>query len=164
MNLSKLGSLEAIAFIIIVMLNNIVLNLPKSILNQCGSSSIINIIYISIIGFIFLSIVLKLFNKFKGYDILDIAEFLGGKIFKIIVGILFIIYFAFVSLTIIRNFSEMLRLTYFDKAPVSFIIICFIAVAVFANRGKRKCCFSHKFNNNTNSINRVTYFFSLRYS
>ena len=43
MNLSKLGSLEAIAFIIIVMLNNIVLNLPKGILSQCGSSSIINI-------------------------------------------------------------------------------------------------------------------------
>ena len=137
MNLSKLGSLEAIAFIIIVMLNNIVLNLPKGILSQCGSSSIINIIYISIIGFIFLSIVLKLFNKFKGYDILDISEFLAGKWFKVIVGILFIIYFIFVSLTIIRNFSEMLRLTYFDKAPVSFIIICFIAVAVFTNRGER---------------------------
>ena len=88
MNLSKLGSLEAIAFTIIVMLNNIVLNLPKSILSKCGSSSIINVIYISIIGFIFLSIILKLFKKFKGYDILDISEFLGGKAFKIIVGIL----------------------------------------------------------------------------
>lgn len=138
MSFSKIGSIEAIAFIAIIILNHIVLNLPKSILHSCGSSSILNVIYITILVFIFLFIVFKLFKNFKNSDILDVSNFLGGKFLESIIGILFIAYFIMTSATLLRNFSEILILTYFEKASVSFIILCFIFIAIIANKKRSK--------------------------
>ena len=38
MNNSKLDTTQAIAFIVIIILNHIVLNLPNTLSDQCGSS------------------------------------------------------------------------------------------------------------------------------
>lgn len=134
MNFSKIGSIEAISFIVIIILNNIVLNLPKSILKSCGSSSIVNVIYITILVFIFLFIIFKLFKNFNNSDILDISFFLGGKWLEVIVGTLFIAFFTFVSSTLVRNFCEILKLTYFNTLSPSFFIVCFLFVAVITNK------------------------------
>lgn len=134
MNFSKIGSIEAVAFIVIVILNHIVLNLPKNILQSCASSSIINVIYITILAFIFLFFVFKLFKNFKNLDILDVSEFLGGKVLKCIIGVLFIAFFIITSSTLLRNFTQILHLTYFAKASSALIIICFLFVSVIANK------------------------------
>lgn len=134
MNFSKIGSIEAIAFIVIIILNNIVLNLPKSILKSCGSSSILNVIYIAILVIIFLFIVFKLFKNFNNSDILDISNYLGGKWLQSVVGTLFIVFFIIVSSTLVRNFCEILKLTYFNTLSSTFFIVCFLLVAVITNR------------------------------
>ena len=133
MNYSKIGSFEAIALIIVVILNHIVLNLPKNLIDSCGSSTPLNVIFISILLFIFLYFVLRIFNKFKGNDILDIAEFLGGKVLKTIIGILFIVYFLIICSTQLRNFCEILNVVYFLKIPISFLVLTFLVVAITAN-------------------------------
>ncbi len=134
MNFSKVGTIEATAFIVIIILNHIVLNLPKSILSTCGSSSILNAIYVTILVFLFLFIVFKLFKNFANSDIIDISEFLGGKWLKTIIGILYISFFILTSCSLLRNFSEMLILTYFEKVSAAFIIVCFLFVAVIVNK------------------------------
>ena len=134
MNHSQLGKLEAISLIIIIILNHIVLNLPKTLLDQCGSSTSLNTIYITILVFIFSSIILKLWKPFKNSDILDISEFLGGKILKSIIGFLFILYFITISSALLRNFAEILKLVYFEKATVGFVVLVFLIAAIIANR------------------------------
>lgn len=134
MNYSKIGSIEAIFLIVVVILNHIVLNLPKTLLDACGSSTSLNVIYISILVFIFLYFVIKLFKNFSNHDILDISEFLGGKVLRNIIGILFIAYFSIVSATLLANFSSILKLVYFSKVPIYILLILFLAVAVFANK------------------------------
>lgn len=134
MKFTKIGTIEATAFIIIIILNHIVLNLPKSILESCGSSSILNVIYITILVFLFLFIVFKLFKNFTNSDIVDISGFLGGKFLKSIIGTLYIAFFIMTSCSLLRNFSEMLILTYFEKVSAAFIIICFLFVAVISNK------------------------------
>ena len=134
MSSSKLGTLEGIFFIVIIILNHIVLNLPQNILEQCGSSSCLNIIFITILVFLFLAFVLKLWKPFGNSDILDISEFLGGKALKIVLGILFILYFIIISSTLLRNFSEMIKVVYFEKATICLMLLFFLIASAIANR------------------------------
>lgn len=134
MNYSKIGSVEAIALIVVVILNHIVSNLPKNFLDSCGSSAPLNIIFISILLFIFLYFVIKLFKNFTGNDILDISEFLGGKVLKTIIGVLFIAYFILICGTQLRNFCEILKIVYFPKLPICLLIVTILIVAVIANK------------------------------
>ncbi|MCI9016672.1 MAG: GerAB/ArcD/ProY family transporter [Clostridia bacterium] len=134
MNYSKIGSIEAISLIIIVILNHIVLHFPKNLIDSCGPSSPINVIYISILIFIFLYFLVKLFKNFTSNDIIDISEFLGGKFLKIIIGILFILYFLITSSTSLRNFAEILKVTYFPNVNIYILLIAFLIVALIANK------------------------------
>lgn len=134
MNYSKIGSIEAIALIVVVILNHIVLNLPETFLGSCGSSSPLNVIYVSFLIFVFLFFVIKLFKNFSNSDIIDISEFLGGKYLKIIIGILFIAYFILISATQLRGFGEILKIVYFPKVAICFLTAIFLGVAIVANK------------------------------
>lgn len=46
----KIGNIEAIALVITVMVNHIVLNLPKSIISSTKSGAILNVIFITLIA------------------------------------------------------------------------------------------------------------------
>ena len=74
-----------------------------------------------------------MFKNFLGLDIIDISEFLGGKLLKILIGILCIIFLIMESAFLTRMFSKNLLLVYFENYPVAFIIIIFLFVAVVAN-------------------------------
>ena len=77
--ISKVTFIEAICLILIIAINRIILNLPQLILDTCASAAILNVIYISIIALVFVSIIIFLFKNFAGYDIIDVSEFLGRK-------------------------------------------------------------------------------------
>ena len=62
-----------------------ILNVSQNFLSTVGTGSIINLIIITIIALIFSIILNKLFKNFSSSDILDISEFLGGKILKFII-------------------------------------------------------------------------------
>lgn len=130
----KIGTWEAIFLVVIIMTNKLILNLPKRIILSTGSSAWINTIYISIIAILFTLLLVKLFKRFEGYDILDISHFLGGKYLKIFAGILYIILLVTVPILILRDFSESLQLIYYKNSPISFILFIFIIGAVFANK------------------------------
>lgn len=134
MNYSKIGSIEAICLIVIAVLNQLILNLPKNLLDSCGSSTPLNIILVSGLVLIFLYFIIKLFKNFSNSDILDVSEFLGGKILKAIIGILFICYFIILCSTQIRNFCEILKLVYFPKASIAFLIGIFLLVGIIASK------------------------------
>ena len=110
MTANKIGSIEAIALICIVIVNQIILNVPEMIVKFCGSSGFINSIYLSFIAIIFSLLIAKLFKHFIGKDLLDICEFLAGKWLKVIVGFLYIILFSIVAGTSLKYFCEILKL------------------------------------------------------
>ncbi len=69
-----------------------------------------------------------------GKDILDISEYLGGKVLKTIIGILFIIYFILFGSTELRNFCEILKVVYFPNLPICLLLLAFLLVAFIANK------------------------------
>ena len=129
MNYTKLGNFEAICLIVILFINHIVLNLPQMIIDNSGTASIINCVYILILVLIFAILVAKLLKRFTGLDIIDISEYLGGKFLKILIIAFLVIETAFLT----RMFSINLLLVYFENYPISFIVFLFLFVGVVAN-------------------------------
>lgn len=125
-SLQKIGKFEAIALIIMITCNQIIFNLPNAIITNTGSSAWLNVIFISIIAILFCLLICKLFKKFSTQDIIDISEYLGGKILKIIVGILYIAFFIFIAGIFLRYLSSSLKLIYFEKSPIVFLLLLFL--------------------------------------
>lgn len=129
----KLDKVEAIALILIIMINKLILNIPYYIVDLVGSGAIINLLYIGIIDFVLLLIIIKLFNNFEVSDILDVSEFLGGKFLKTLVGILSISLFLLVAFITLIDFSNVLHTIYFSNFPMVYILFFFILGALISN-------------------------------
>ncbi len=134
MNKTKMNFVEATFLLLIVMLSHIILNLPNLIIKSTGSSAIINVLYISVITILFFLVINKLFSPFPEKDIIDVSEFLGGKLLKLITCIIYTIYLLFAASILIVDFSEMLRIIYFQNAKTFIISLIFIIVSIIANK------------------------------
>ena len=134
MTKSKIGTLEAIMLVLTIVITHTISSLPREILVSTKSASLINLVFVSILVILFAYLISKLFKKFPGSDIIDVSEFLGGKVFKIIVGIIFISYFLVSSSILLRNFCESLKIIYYPMTNILFIIAMFVIAICTANR------------------------------
>ena len=132
--IERIGALEAICLIITVTVNQIIFNAPNLILQSSGSSAWINVIYISIIAIIFTYIIFKIFKNFPSSDIVDISDYLGGKILKYIIGIAYIAFFFIVNFICICYFANALKLIYFHNTPLVILLILFIIPPIVINK------------------------------
>jgi len=138
---TRIGKSEAIALIFTITVNNVVLNITKVIISTTNSSSLLNTVYISIIALILSYIIYMFLNKFPTFDILDISNFLGGKILKTIVSILFFSYFVFFSANLLKNFAYCLQILYYTSTNIFFVMIIFLIASTFVCNLKNDAIF-----------------------
>ena len=131
MNSSKLNVLEAVMLILTIIVTHTILCLPRNILVLTKSATVINLIYVSIIAILISYFIYHLLKKFPELDIIDISEFLGGKILKTIIGTIFIAYFIISSSILLRNFCESLKIIYYPMTNIIFIVPLVLASIVF---------------------------------
>ena len=67
-------------------------------------------------------------------DIIDISELIGGKVFKNLIGIIFIIYFILSASLMLRNFCESIQILYFPMTDITFIMSLIVISICIANR------------------------------
>ena len=132
--LQKIGKFEAISIIIMITINQIIINLPNSIITSAGSSSWINVIYIGIIAIAFCLLICKLFKPFHSKDIMDISGYLGGKFLKASVGIIYILFFILISAILVKYFANSLKLIYFKESPIVFLLLLFLIPVAIAGK------------------------------
>lgn len=133
MDVKKISLIEAIAFILIITINRLTLSISQEILISCGSSAILNSIYISLIAILITWIIVNLFKCFSNSDIIDISEFLGGKFLKYLIGIILFIYIIAVSSLILRDFIEVIHIIYYEDANIIYLLAFFAIVSIIAN-------------------------------
>lgn len=126
---TKIGNKEAIALLITIAFNHVILSITKTIVETTASASLLNIIYVGIITIIFTSIICYFLNKFPTFDLIDISNYLGGKILKWIIGILYICYFIFFSGNLLHIFSSFLQIIYFPMTKIFYIVLLFVISA-----------------------------------
>ena len=134
MSKSKIGTTEAVLIILTVIIAHSILSLPRDMIVRTQSATIINIVYITVICTFIAFLLSRLFKKFGNADIIDVSEFLGGKVFKTIIGCIFIFYFIVSSSILLRNFCEAIGLVYFPMTPIIFIILLFVIGSCISNR------------------------------
>lgn len=134
MTKSKIGTMEAIMLVLTIVITHSLSSMPREILVSTKSATIINLIFVSILAIIISYFIVKLLKNFPGLDIIDISEYLGGKVFKNIVGMIFILYFLVSSSILLRNFCETLKIIYYPMTNIIFIIAMFIVAICTVNR------------------------------
>lgn len=82
MNNTKIGTKEAIYLILSIVIAHTILSLPENLITSVKSSVILNLIFVFIILIALCLLIVKLFKNFPGMDIIDISEYLSGKVFK----------------------------------------------------------------------------------
>ena len=127
---TKIGNKEAISLLVTIAFNHIIMNITKSIIETTASASLLNILYVGIITIIFTSIICYFLNKFPTLDLIDISEYLGGKLLKWIIGLLFVGYFIFFSGTLLNLFSYCLEIIYFQLVKIIYIVSLLVICAV----------------------------------
>ena len=125
-SLQKIGKFEAIALIVMITINQIIFNLPNTIIMNTGSSAWLNVIVICIVAFFACLLICKLFKKFPTQDIVDVSEYLGGNVLKTIIGVLYILFFLFIAGIFLRYLASSLKLIYFEKSPIVFLLLLFL--------------------------------------
>lgn len=130
----KIYTSEAIALLVMIMINQVILGTPQNIIVNSASGAWLNVIMCSIIALLLALLITKLFKKFSGMDILDISEFVGGTTLKIIVSIVFFLLFFLTSILCLRYIAETLILIYFKNTNILFLLLLFIIGIVTANR------------------------------
>ena len=134
MTKSNIGTVEAIMVILSIVVTHTILSLPREIVVTTKSAAIINLIFVSILAILISYFIVKMLSNFAGSDIVDISEYLGGKVFKNIIGVIFILYFLVSSSILLRNFCESLKIIYYPMTNIVFIILLFIIALSCANR------------------------------
>lgn len=129
----KLSRFEGISLVLIITVTQIILNMPEYLVDLTGTGTIINILYIFLIGIIICLIIYKILKNFPSMDIIDIAESLGGNILKFILSIIFIIFFLLSTIIAISNFTYIIKSLYFSNYSTLFLVLFFIAVILFSN-------------------------------
>ena len=79
METSKITTAEAISIVLGIFVAYTLVALPRSMLETTKTATLINILYVGIIALFITYLIYKLIIKFPGEDIIDIAEYLGGK-------------------------------------------------------------------------------------
>lgn len=134
MTKSKIGTLEAIMLVLTIIVTHTISSLPREILVSSKSATILNLIFVSSLAIFFSYLIVRLMKNFAGSDIINISEYLGGKVFKNIIGIIFILYFLVSPSILLRNFCESLKIIYYPMTNIVFIIVFFIIAVCTANR------------------------------
>lgn len=131
MKIKQISNFQAIALILIIVTNHLILGTPRTLIAETGTGTILNMIYVFILALLLVFIITKLFSNFNGKDIIDISEFLGGKVLKVIVGIVFIIYFLVILSTTVRVIVQDLEIIYFQNISVYVLTLAILASIVF---------------------------------
>ena len=132
---NKLSVFEAISIILIITIAQIILDYPEYLVNTTGTGTVVNLVFLSILVLIFCIILSKIFKHFSNQDILDISKIVGGDFLKFLVGIIFIIFLFFTTISAILNFLFLIKNVYFQNTNTLFILSIFI-VSIFISINK----------------------------
>ena len=138
---TQIGNKEAIALLVTITFNHIIVNITKTIIDTTASASLLNILYISIISIIFTAIICYFLNKFPTFDLIDISGYLGGKVLKWIIGILYIAYFLFFGGVLLHIFSSFLQIVYFPLTKLFYVSLLFVIASFITSTMKYNAIF-----------------------
>ncbi len=125
-NKISFGKWEATTLLINLVCTKCFLYYSRVMAEDAGTAAWLLSLYTSLIALILFITQIKLFKIFEGKDILDIAEISGGKPLKVITGLVMVAVLYYLSVSVLREFSEDMKIVSLPITPISYIMIIFI--------------------------------------
>lgn len=122
-----LGRFEATAVTISLITTQLFLNYPRTMMESAWTAGWILSLYLGILALIVFAVIAKLYSNFDGKDILDIGEYIGGNIGRIITGLFILVLLLSIMPLILREFSENMKIISLPTTPISFVEFFFLA-------------------------------------
>jgi len=123
-----LPSSHILAVVINVVFVKVLLTFPKAVVENSANAAWIQILYVSIIAFLFFSAVIKMYNIKK--NIIEVAEIKYGKTAKIIVGLIVIAILILNLFPTIRIYPETVKTVLLKDTNTEIIIIAMAAAVI----------------------------------
>ncbi len=121
------GKWEAITLLMNMISTKIVLNFQRKVAEDAGTAGWILTIYISILALLGFMVIEKLYTEFEGKDLLDIGEYIGGTVGRVMIGSIIFIFLVYIVTVVLREFSENLKIVTLTVSPISFVSLFFLA-------------------------------------
>jgi len=125
-NKIEFGSWEATALMVNLFFAQVMLIFPKDMVLFGGSASWMIPIIITLITLVYFTIVVKLYKKIGSLDLLDISASIGGRIFKVVVGLSITVFLIITVSIILGGFTQTLKIISLDKSPLEYVGILFL--------------------------------------
>ncbi|HQD29322.1 GerAB/ArcD/ProY family transporter [Acetivibrio saccincola] len=120
------GKVETTSLLIIVMTTQLFISFPRFVAEKAGTAGWILIVYLTVLSLFLFTIISKMYKNFQGKDIIDIGEYVGGNIGRILIGLIIIIDYMFIAPGVLREFSDSLKIITLDKTPIGFVMLFFL--------------------------------------
>ncbi len=128
----KFGRWEAIMLISNLVCTKIFLYFNRMTVEDAGNAGWMMSVIIGAVALLLYAVLISLYRKFEGRDILDIAEMAGGKVLRAVAGFtLGGVLFVLAALTM-RKFSEDIKTISLPTSPLSYVMAFFMAGVVIA--------------------------------
>jgi len=125
-NKIEFGSWEATALMINLVFAQVMLIFPKDMVHFGGSAGWMISIIITLITLIYFTIVVKLYKNIGSLDLIDISASVGGRIFKVVVGLLITVFLTLVVSINLGAFAQTFKIISLDKSPLEYVGVLFL--------------------------------------
>ncbi len=125
-NKVSFGRFEATTLLVNAICVQIFLSFPRIMAQEGATAGWILVFYNSILVLFLFILIIRLFSRFEGMDLLDISENIGGSVARILIGSLIMLYFAFITSLILREFGEGIKVVALPESPLNFVILLFM--------------------------------------
>jgi len=123
------GSWEATTLMVNLVFARILMIFPRDMVKSGGSAGWIIPIIITLLALLYFAIIAGMYKNIGSLDLIDISEAVGGRIFKVISGLLIIVFLLLTVSIFMGAFSQTLKITSLDQSPIEFVeIILFIGM------------------------------------
>lgn len=127
------GVWEGIALLVNSLCSRIFLNYPRIIVESSGRAAWIEVLYTAVLTFIILTLIVKLYSKFAGKDLLDISEYAFGSLGRIIIGMEIVLLFLYVTPLLIREYAEDMKVIALPITPISIVMLFFVIPMIISS-------------------------------
>lgn len=124
-NKIEFGSWEATSLMVNFVFAHIMLVFPRDMVKYGGSACWIIPIIITLIAVAYFAITVKLYKNIGNMDLLDISAGIGGRAFKIIIGLLVAVMLILSISIFLGSFSITLKLISLNKSALVFVEFLF---------------------------------------
>jgi spore germination protein (amino acid permease) len=128
----KFGKWEAGALMINIICTKIFLYFNRMTVEDAGTAGWLMTLFTCAVVLLAFSLLIWMYKKFEGNDILDIAEMAGGKVFSMFTGFILGGVLLLMAAITLRQFSEDIKTISLPTSPLSYVMFFFMAGMVVA--------------------------------